>query len=526
MLLAVTLIAIYALPVFIYYLYGAKNNFSSSDHHTHQLFIDLIRENGYLFIRKRGNIINENYMAYPQLMHWFIAIMPGFIGNFFVRYLQIIVTALMGAFHFLFIWKLYPHIAGSLHWPPYMFAVSAALIFVLTPYSFNFNNAKNRGLSSRGLGVMLGQLFVYGLILWKLEQNYLWLIAAGVIVTEILLINRFAYQYVLFGTPFFALFFQDVFVASPLVGGTVIFLILFPRIAVSYFKGQWDHKKVYSKYLAQRFILRSRKSIWGDFIFEFPIRTYRWLVDKPWKKFDQLHYVFTNPAIMIIVQIPFLVLAFIFTDYSQFWKGQEAEQLLLYAIIVSLILFVLTSFRFTRFLGEPERYVEFAIAPLSIYALLVIDNIWFLTPVLVFCVVLIIRSSYTFLTRVVTSKDISDIIEVRDFLVERSKNRNVKVLCTHTQDKKVLRVAGIKQFDYLLSQEYSSGFHVKEVFPENYDLVNFELLGKLITKLELNHLVTRSEVLEEVTAKLHAGQFVLEPVTQTAEIHVLAIRKS
>ena len=47
-----------------------------SDHYYHFLLIKLIRKHNYKFVVKHDNLINENIVSYPQLLHWVLARLP------------------------------------------------------------------------------------------------------------------------------------------------------------------------------------------------------------------------------------------------------------------------------------------------------------------------------------------------------------------------------------------------------------------------------------------------------------------
>ncbi|MBL4705044.1 MAG: hypothetical protein JKY54_11010, partial [Flavobacteriales bacterium] len=141
------------------YLYAAvKNNHSGSDHFTHQLFINLIRDNRNRFITKRDNILNENVMSYPQLIHWIIAVVGDGFGKYIERFLPLISYLFNGIVAFAIEYSFLPDSHRK-------YLGVATGIYLLTPFLLNPSNAKNRGLSTRGIGIGLVYCYLLFVIL-------------------------------------------------------------------------------------------------------------------------------------------------------------------------------------------------------------------------------------------------------------------------------------------------------------------------------------------------------------------------
>ena len=119
-----------------------------------------------------------------------------------------------------------------------------------------------------------------------------------------------------------------------------------PGVFVSYIRGQYNHKKIWIKHLAKIDLLKNRPSVYRDFIYDF------------YKK-KNLKYFLTNPIIEVLTGFP-LLLALAY-EQPEIFKNNII-------IFSALACFIFTSFRITRFLGEPQRYIEMALPMLVLMA--------------------------------------------------------------------------------------------------------------------------------------------------------------
>ncbi|MCH2153355.1 MAG: hypothetical protein MK089_08455 [Phycisphaerales bacterium] len=262
-----------------------------------------------------------------------------------------------------FLHLIFPHVSMHADIPVQIFVLGCLAIYVLTPYSYSSSNAKNNGMSGRAVGLFCTELYLYLMTLWMLgEGEWLW-IPAAVSVVIVLASSIFGMQVILFSAPIIAIILGEVmFIVAPALG-LLLFLLTFRGYAVRYLAGQYHHKRFYSRYLADRFILKARPSIWGDLACEF------WrLAFKGFKRTaygtSAIRYIYTNPVVILLIGIPAVsvFLIFMIGDASGFLSEPmlESDSLLIIAapVLAMLVLFLGTSFRVTRFLGEPERYVE------------------------------------------------------------------------------------------------------------------------------------------------------------------------
>jgi len=509
-------ILVLLLPAIISLVLSRWNKFDGSDHYIHQLYIDLIRQNKHLMIDTCTNFVNENRMAYPQLLHWVVAWFPKSAEQFISKYLQVFVNLLSSAAFYGFI-RIYGEFEvieqiGQYDDLIYKFVptsgsrmFAACLLFVLIPFSYNTNNAKNTGLSARGLGLLLGQVFLGLLLLYDFEQNFWFLLPAAIVVWIILLSSTFAGQFVVFGSLLLALFTLDPMLLLPLVVGLVLFFAITPKVATTYIKGQLVHKKLYSKYIAQIHILKTRPSIWLDWFTQIPKRL-RWFLSNPKENGYHLDYVLNNAIAVFVLQMSVVFIA-IFVATNDFFRDAISTSISGLSISVCLLvcftLFLLTSVRKTRFLGEPERYLEFGI-PFA--AMLVAKELGStILPFVLFCFsfAFIIWNILRFINQS-KNKTVENPSEaIRLFLEREAGTTPVRLMVPHTQDRRKMRNAAYQQFDFIFFNETNGGYTITEAFDDNYGQMKLELVAPIIQQYNLNYLLTRKENHAEILTLLH-----------------------
>ena len=271
--------------------------FPGSDHYYHIGLIKGIRANGHRFVLSHPNMIGEKHFSYPQLYHWVLSFLPSrtfdktynFVGiSLFVMFLQVVLFLL-------FCYTVYPFMPITIQLENFMLV--SGLIFVITPFSYAIWNAKNIGISARGFGLLLGQIYLYFIMWYFLFGNTLFLFIAFLIAFIIILSSQFTMQFVLFSAPLFAMIFGNVsFLLVPVVTLGMFFLLM-PNIARNFVMGQVGHKTLYYKYLAEKFILNFRHSIWRDFVYDF------WLKIRNNYKSGIL-YIYNNPLMSILIGMP------------------------------------------------------------------------------------------------------------------------------------------------------------------------------------------------------------------------------
>ena len=330
---------------------------SGSDHAFHVNLIYKLKNN-HRFCDYSPFQVNEVNFCYPQLLHWLLSFFPEKIyrvHHFYIN-LTIKIIELLSFNMFLFYMQSIIGFDDSK-------LLYANIVFNIFPFSYAVWNAKNTGISARHIGLIAGQIYSYLLVVYYLDNNTLMLVPLFLVVFIILLLSQMSMQYVVLSLPFYAILFNmpEIILLPFLAYG--LFYLLMPKVAINYIIGQYNHKRNYALFLADIFILKERPSIYRDFFYDF------WIKFK--SSFKQgLIYLGMNPLVEIVYGFPFL---WFIIYYSIEYPITEIESILLKVIFVCLGLFFLISFRLTRFLGEPQRYLEFEIPFISILFVIYFD---------------------------------------------------------------------------------------------------------------------------------------------------------
>lgn len=235
-------------------------------------------------------------------------------------------------------------------------AIFAQIIAALTPVIV----MEASSLSARIFSHLIFYSSFFSLILFSLYNNFIWLIIAAIMLVILFYTHKLALQVYLVGVialslfernPFYLLFFIAVFLSVFFLGGRSYRIILEDHLAVlSYF----------IKYIDLRFAHQFRGV----------------LKEKENKDFINKLYSlsFKNPFVYLLGNNPWLgiFLAISVLNYSKltnFVIAFESKGLLKMNIWIFALLvwaFLTLSVKKIRFLGEGNRYIEYAVLPLSI----------------------------------------------------------------------------------------------------------------------------------------------------------------
>lgn len=325
-----------------------------SDHPVHAFLIRAIRGHGLRLFARIPGLLNTCYCAaLPLYLQWILAHFRSAVAYWSERLLNPAVNAAHVA-----VFALLALLATRSDGLPPGFVGLASCAFALTPQFYHALSARNFGLSARGIGLLLLTLFLLvaylaqagtlGAASWPALAVLGWLIWG---------FSTFAQQALCLVSVILA-------VASgryvPLAGtllGLAVFVAVHPRYSLSYLKYTWRFLQAYRRELAPIYILAARRSIWRDLLWDVWARAAGGLG-------PALRYAYGNSVLVAVLLNPLCVLA----CWAALSGLLPRHGFLAYAGSVTLagaIAMILTSFRSTRFLGEPERYLE-AVTPWAV----------------------------------------------------------------------------------------------------------------------------------------------------------------
>ncbi len=455
-----------------------KKSLRGSDHFYHLGLINGIKYNHNKFLAHHPDIIDDKYFAYPQFFHFLLSLLP---RRSYERYYDLIsfsITALAFFMYFIFLFTIYPFLEMDASFTTFSFF--SLLIYVFTPFSYAVWNAKNRGLSVRGFGLLCGQFYLYFIIWYYFYDNPLFLIGVFLIGFITIVSSQFAFQFVLFSSPIFVALYQNlIFIAVPIFAFLLFYLIM-PNICKNYIKGQLNRKKIYYKFIAP---FRFKTSIWRYLVWDF----WKNLKNNYKQALGNLYY---NSLISVFVGFPFLPVLFV-----SLLRSKEIKEIVLtnsittlsIPVVVSLIIFILTSFKKTRFLGQPERYIEFVIPFVSILSVQLFLN----GHRTIIYTVLIISLLLVLFETILLSRIGGGSSRKLELLVKSLEN-----LCSNMKDVRIFSnnadILGYflgKEWKILkpnIFSEFAGTFHFTDIFPHGYGPVSSKVILPLIKDYEIN----------------------------------------
>jgi hypothetical protein len=499
---------------------------SGSDQYYHLYLVDLIIKNKMRFVREHTNVLNTNMTSYPQLIHWVIAVFKRRNEKIaeYLKWLQLPIAFIQVVLLAGVIYLLLPEEQVVKNFE--ITLLIALLIFSTTPFNFLPWNAKNHGFSIRGIGIVLGQILLYSICIVTLGHSYVIIsIAAGVLLLCILS-SQFATQYGVGLLVVGSLVLMDPYLLIILGFGILLFYALFPNFSIAFFKGQKNHKTLYSKYLAKVFIFKQRESIWGDFITSFPgALKHEVLVNKR-LKFFSLPYVKTNPVVSVLLDIPLFIPLLIEGGVS--WDNLGTLEVVIWKLLfVHIVIFILTSFRTTRFLGEPQRYIEFAFGLLAFYFVLRFNDNPILFSSLVAAHGLFFAISFLKLLkgaekslRVVEDSKIKTKLD--DYFAKENLGKVRFFTNNHDLSKKTLNVE-MRQFYFWPAIITFDGFHFTELFKTSYAYIEEDMIVKIINKYKVSHFLLDSNYCSEGFNLLEDSNFKCQIIFQENGYYFLQI---
>ena len=518
-------------PAILFFLIRISGK-RGQDQHYHFALIDTIRSNRYRFVRGDDFFLIEPKMIYPQLVHWCLSFLPDSILMPVGRYLSVVMVFLSTLVFSLFAWQMYPDMfpeGGPGQWE---FLCLSLALYVFTPYSYYTNNAKNAGLSARAVGVLLLELLFYSLVLYLTGKGALFVYVSVVIGLVILLSSQFASQVFLFVLPVASLVLGEPRLLLVPVLAIFIYMAVLPGFFFAYARGQWYHKSFYCRYLAKNFILELRPSIWRDFIYDFwarfksqpkssvnvpPVR--RLLSRLYWP----LRYALGNSVVLLVVGMPLVLIAIVLlfshlgVGSSSLWGRHDTTVIMGGLVLSALVVFLLTTFRPSRFLGEPERYAE------SVNVLAVILTTLFLINTFPYWLVLL---SAVFIVTLLFL-----LMQVGDLLLQKYESNGHRGLyamrtrlleiASSTEEPPRVLANGMFQIRSLMSSRLRlvygwaqfrlGGLPYREVV-EGDRMYRREYMGHLARYYDVNYLLLQAPDIHEFIAELESQGLVLRQV--------------
>ncbi len=348
----------------------------------HLLIAREISENSHKIPDRIPNLILPAEFNYPYFLHWILSYFPTKHHLSIIKFtgflLDLIHAILIGGLAYVF--------ANRLALPkPLQMALTAASLYLISPY-LTREGASSATLSPRAFGELLLTAAI-GIFSLALITNRPGLLAVSVFIGAFVFISsKFGIQ-AFIGFGLIGMFFFGIKSFLLVAFSFGLSIILSRGKSLKVILGQIRHSCFYKKAIAASYTgVREKNNFSAD------LCNLRNAFKNPRAAFHTLH---TNSFLLLFTQYPLFILFlwFVFCQDYGLWGGYP----LMSWVWIFLVLMVITSQGYLKFLGEAERYMNFAAFPLSFIG--AITLIHFNQPVtgLLFVVLVIIFNSVNFL---------------------------------------------------------------------------------------------------------------------------------
>lgn len=451
-----------------------------SDSSSHLFLIRQLRKEKRLFTRIPDLLNRPHCGAVPLYLHALLAKMPkgylalsAYLLNPVASFMTLALTLAIGM-------AIVGRTAVDSAWVASVVALTA-----LCPQAFHALSARTFGFSSRGIGIFLFTAFFGGLLWLELNTEHQWWALAVMTIAAYLILgfNTFALQAMLLVSIVLSALTLSLVHWLAIMAGTAIFVAAHPTYSLSYLRYTWRFVLAYRRDLAPIFILARRHSIWRDLIWDIP----RKLLVSPRAG---IRYAYENSLVILLLTNPIAIAAIIARFEPQISSNAPIGLAASIALAGILVAFA-TSFRATRFLGEPERYVEI-VTPWAVVA----GSAWLwyasspsITLLIAYCALTCVAqvAASSLLARYLASKPTAIDDAVR--AIERdAKGRSIRLASNNEQLTKLF-MSNEWSFSYLIAvgEDYC-GLSVQEAFRQ-MPFLKSQALEHICRELRINYVV-------------------------------------
>lgn len=363
--------------------YLAENRLFRGDTFFHLLVSGAIRKNKWKFPSELPNVTlceidkKYNYLAYPPLFHYLVALFPQKQHEKIAKLLNLVVLSLLSSFAAVIVFNLTLNMALSL-------VTGIIVILNLSALSLVVQ------FSPRSFGILFYTLIVYLTLFYPMSGLSIFMIAFFVVALS--LTHKFAVQVLIFSfIPYIILFKEPYLVLSFALG----FLL---SIVIS--------KGFYLKIIAEHFR-------WLRFYrlrpFRAPVKTY-------------FISIFGSNVWAL-----FIILSIFFVFQTNMWTFPQNDILIkmIYWSLINILISIFISIPTLSFLGEYSRYIEYSIVPIGVTSALLITSLslYFLL-VAVACIFFTLIALFNFKKYINKSRGLVDPEDISSYNTLKENNFN------------------------------------------------------------------------------------------------------
>jgi hypothetical protein len=325
--------------LYITRIYLTGNKLSTGDTFFHLLISESIREHQWKYPSSLYNVIlsegdkTYNYLAYPPLFHYIIALFPIRFHPKVARILNLVILSLEISLAASLVYGITSNLAISIF--SSFFVAFNLSVFELVVH-----------FTPRPLGMLFYSFVVYIAILCP--QNLLSILVLTVLVMLISLTHKFATQAVIFGLLPYAFIFNRPYFLLSFVFGFLLSILVSRGFYIKILKEHINWLYFYSLHPRKAHIIGKLRAIFS-------------------KNFWYLVFLAS------------MILLFMFNNEEFLYTDLIAK--LTFWAFVNIVIALLVSIRALSFLGEEYRYVEYSVFPVGIASSLLIASsniyVWF-----------------------------------------------------------------------------------------------------------------------------------------------------
>jgi hypothetical protein len=486
-----------------------------SDHAVHMFLTDGIRRNRHRLFVTIPRLLNICHCAaLPLYIHWAVSYFRGSTIYWSERLLNPVTNALHVA-----VFAALASIAARLEGLTATWVALATCAFALTPQFYHALSARNFGLSARGTGLLLLTLFLlaaYGvesgadpLLCWVALALLGWLVwgfstfttQALCIISTLLLITTGRWV--------------------PLTGtllGLSLFIAIHPRYSLSYLRHTLRFIRTYATELAPVYILSRRKSIWRDLAWDIWLRA-RSGVQAGFR------YAYENSLLVVLLLNPLLLPASAAALRDTHSSGGGFIAYSSSIALAGAIAVVLTSFRPTRFLGEPERYAE-AVTPWAVVSgAFILQAVGGIAPLVGLVLVFLLADLLQLLASRMLLKHVSEndvgLADVEAVLA-KPVGGSVRFSSNNEHFTKML-MKNSWQFAYCMAagQDYA-GLKMQEIF-STFPMVRREACERIVSTYRVNFCLLDRKLYDTLFDQLPPALRSISTVYESARFRLLIL---
>jgi hypothetical protein len=344
-------------------------------------------------------LVLDQRFTYPWAFHWLLALLP----ESWLRRVPPLPSTICDVLHALIVVWLAAHLAPvmALGADVATVALVAGLLFGTSPALLVAGfGPRSYEVTPRPFGELLYTVMLTGALLYLVEGSPLGLGVALLASGMLLLSSKFAAQVLLFCTPVMAIMARD---ARLLLLLPAAFLVAMGLSGGGYWwilRTQWVHLRHYRRTLQYQHPVLARRNRGRDLARALAAALVAPGDRARWTSVVQLAESHTFLQFLLRNVLWCGVVALYLAGWLPHGSGAAAHwvALLLAWTLAPLVPFLLTSLRDFRFLGEAERYPEYAITPAALLAgvgLLALPATARLVAITGYLITLVIAEAYT-----------------------------------------------------------------------------------------------------------------------------------